>query len=98
MPAEIPEDILNNIASIDVFEYQEGTINNDFIVFSIYVGEKSTLNELITSNKKILIRIKDNKIIVMNELGDNDIVVHNKDELQKIIKIISIEHQFYKKS
>ena len=113
LPAEIPEDILNNIASIDVFEYHKGAINNGFIAFSIFVGEKSTLDELITSNKKILIndntkiedlnkpilyRIKDNKIIIINELRDNDIVVHNKDELQKVIKIISIEYQKIKDS
>ncbi len=113
LPAEIPENILNNIGSIDVFEYHEGTINNGFVAFSIYVGEKSTLDELITSNKKILIndntkiedlnkpilyRIKDHKIIIMNELRENDIVVHNKEELQEIIKIISIESQKIKDS
>ena len=113
LPTEIPEDILKDIASIDVFEYHEGAINNGFIAFSIYVGEKTTLDDLITCNKKVLIsdntkikdlnkpilyRIKYNKIIIMNELRDNDIVVHNKDELQKVIKIISIEYQNIKDS
>ena len=37
LPAEIPDEILDNIGSIDVFEYHEGTINNGFIAFSIYV-------------------------------------------------------------
>ena len=106
LPEEIPKDILNNIGSIDVFEYHEGVINNGFIAFSIYVGEKGTLDELITSNKKILIkdnikiedlnkpilyRIKDNKIIIMNELKDNDIVVNNQEELKQIITKLSTE-------
>ena len=42
---EIPEDL----ASVDVFEYQEGTVNNGVIVFSIFVGEKSTIDEMINS-------------------------------------------------
>ena len=40
---EIPKDL----ASVDVFEYQEGATNNGIIVFSIFVGEKSTIDELI---------------------------------------------------
>lgn len=40
---EIPEDL----ASIDVFEYQEGASNGGIIVFSIFVGEKATIDELI---------------------------------------------------
>lgn len=42
---EIPEDL----ASVDVFEYQEGTVNNGVIVFSIFVGEKSTIDEMINT-------------------------------------------------
>ena len=112
LPAEIPDEILDNIGSIDVFEYHEGTINNGFIAFSIYVGEKSTLKELITYNKKIVInnnkiedlnkpiiyRIIDDKIIIINKLRENDIVVHNKEELQKVINILSIELQKLKTS
>lgn len=111
LPAEISENILNNIASIDVFEYHEGSINNGFVAFRIYVGEKGTLSELITTNKKIkinttissldkpiLYQIVDNNIIIRNELEENDIVVYNKDELKNVIDILSIEFQKLKKT
>ena len=79
-----------------------------FMAFSIYVGEKSSLNDLITSNKKIAIknnakienldnpllyRIINNKIIILRELNSNDIVVQNKEELQQVLKNLSLEFQ-----
>ncbi len=106
LPTNIPDDILNNIASIDVFEYHEGKINNGFIAFSIYVGKKNTLNNLLTYQEKIttknnikianvndlvLYRIIDNQIIILNTLKPNDIVVQNKEELKQIINNLSLE-------
>jgi hypothetical protein len=51
---EIPEDL----ASVDVFEYQEGTVNNGVIVFSIFVGEKSTIDELIDIKDGIKLELR----------------------------------------
>lgn len=51
---EIPEDL----ASVDVFEYQEGTVNNGVIVFSIFVGEKSTIDKLIDIKDGIKLELR----------------------------------------
>lgn len=51
---ELPKDL----ASVDVFEYQEGTVNNGVIVFSIFVGEKSTIDELIDIKDGIKLELR----------------------------------------
>ena len=66
LPVDISINILKDFASIDVFEYHEGSINSGFIAFSIYVGEKSSLNHLITSNKKIAIKNNEIKVSAIN--------------------------------
>lgn len=50
--------IPDNLASVDVFEYQEGMVNNGIVVFSIFVGEKSTIEDLAEMNddKRIQLR------------------------------------------
>ena len=47
-----------NLASVDVFEYQEGTTNNGIIVFSIFVGEKATIDELIDIKDGLKIELR----------------------------------------
>lgn len=52
---EIPEDL----AAVDVFEYQEGSVNNGIVVFSIYVGEKSTIDELVDMPRDKKLKLRD---------------------------------------
>lgn len=80
---DIPEDL----ASIDVFEYHEGLINGGNIVFSIYVGETTTINKLITRNamanlktaRNILIPSVDSPICIQDRL-DKKVVFANINE------------------
>lgn len=52
---EIPEEL----SSIDVFEYQEGFISGGEIVFTIYVGEKSTIDEMVDANDGLKMHLRD---------------------------------------
>lgn len=80
---DIPEDL----ASIDVFEYHEGLINGGNIVFSIYVGETTTINKLITRNaianlktaRNIVIPSVDSPICIQDRL-DKKVVFANINE------------------
>ena len=49
LPNDISDDILDKISKLDVFEYHEGTINTGYIAFSIYVGNITTINNLVNS-------------------------------------------------
>lgn len=48
-----------NLAGIDVFEYQEGFIAGGEIVFSIYVGQKSTIDEIVDMNDGIRMQLRE---------------------------------------
>lgn len=52
---EIPEEL----SSVDVFEYQEGFISGGEIVFSIYVGEKSTIDEMVDAKDGINMQLRE---------------------------------------
>jgi len=53
-------DIPNELVSVDVCEYHEGTVIGGASVFSIYIGQKSTIERLFAkgSNNKIKIKNK----------------------------------------
>ena len=55
----IPDDLV----SIDVFEYHEGLVNGGNTVFSIYIGEVTTINNLIKSNTMLDVKIAKNIVI-----------------------------------
>ena len=55
----IPDDLV----SIDVFEYHEGLVNGGKIAFSIYIGEVTSINNLIKSNTMSDVRISKNIVI-----------------------------------
>ena len=74
---EIPEDL----SVVDVFEYQEGTSANGIIVFSIYVGNKSTVGELVEIKDGKHIKLRDeieipsiDSDICYQTIGDNRVV------------------------
>lgn len=52
---EIPEEL----SVVDVFEYQEGFISGGEIVFSIYVGEKSTIDEMVDAKDGIGMQLRE---------------------------------------
>ena len=52
---EFPEEL----SSIDVFEYQEGFISGGEIAFTIYVGHKSTIEEMVDMNDGIKMHLRD---------------------------------------
>lgn len=47
-----------NLVSIDLFEYQEGTANYGNIVYHIYIGEKTTFNNLIEEISSKTVTVK----------------------------------------
>lgn len=59
LPLERDLAIPSELASIDVFEYQEGFISGGEIVFSIYVGKKDTIEKMIDMNDGIGMQLRD---------------------------------------
>lgn len=49
----------SELASVDVFEYQEGFISGGEIVFTIYVGEKSTIDKIADIKDGIRMQLRD---------------------------------------
>lgn len=66
------------VASLDVFEYHEGLANWGNIAFTIYIGEMTTINELINKNAISKVKITnnidissiDNSICIQTVLGE----------------------------
>ena len=77
--------IPNDLVSIDVFEYHEGLVNGGKIAFSIYIGEVTSINNLIKSNTMSDVRISKN--IVITSI-DSPICI--KDRLDKKIVFANI--------
>lgn len=50
----------DNIASLDVFEYHEGLVNGGSIVFSIYIGQITNINNLVNRNEMSNVKITKN--------------------------------------
>lgn len=48
------------IVSLDVFEYHEGLVNGGNIVFSIYIGKITTINNLVNTNAMSNVKISKN--------------------------------------
>ena len=67
----------DNIASLDVFECHEGLVNGGSIVFSIYIGQITSINNLVNANamsnvkiaKNIEILSVDSPICIQTEQG-----------------------------
>lgn len=74
------------IASLDVFEYHEGLVNGGNIIFSIYIGEITTINNLINTNE-----ISDIKIAKNIEISsvDSPICTQTVSEKQIIFAIVN---------
>ena len=77
--------IPNDLVSIDVFEYHEGLVNGGNTIFSIYIGEVTSINNLIKSNTMSDVRISKN--IVITSI-DSPICI--KDRLDKKIVFANI--------
>ena len=56
----------DNIASLDVFEYHEGLVNGGSIVFSIYIGQITSINNLV--NRNAMSNVKINKNIEISSI------------------------------
>lgn len=106
LPKDIPNDILDKVSRLDVFEYHEGNINTGYIAFSIYVGNITTINNLVSNkdnfkfvniNKSIdldtpvLYRKIDNTKLIVNILNANDVVVKDREELKNVLNLLSNE-------
>ena len=78
----IPDDLV----STDVFEYHEGLVNGGNTVFSIYIGEVTSINNLIKSNTMSDVRISKN--IVITSI-DNPICI--QDRLDKKVVFANIK-------
>lgn len=86
-------DIPDTLAAIDVFEYQEGVVNQGYVLFHIYVGEKATFSELfeLKGDKKIKIKGTleipgiDSKVCYQDVNGDN-FVFATVDDCDVVVK------------
>ena len=47
LPLDLEDSIPSNIASVDVYEYQEGSITGGYLLYTMYVGFKSTIDEMV---------------------------------------------------
>ena len=98
-------DLPENVVAMDVFLYQEGINNGAKKAFSIYVGEKMTLKELVFKTKSFEVVVSENNelqpgslLLVQNIMdrkvasaiiNENDIVVENREQLIMAVEEIS---------
>ena len=98
-------DLPENVGAMDVFLYQEGINIGAKKVFSIYVGEKMTLKELVFKAKSFEVVVSENNelepdslLLVQNIMdrkvasaiiNENDIVVENREQLIMVVEEIS---------
>ena len=98
-------DLPENVVAMDVFLYQEGINNGAKKAFSIYVGEKMTLKELVFKAKNFEVVVSENNelqpgslLLVQNIMdrkvasaiiNENDIVVENREQLIMVVEEIS---------
>ena len=98
-------DLPKNVVAMDVFEYQEGINNGAKKVFSIYVGEKMTLKQLVLkadSFEAVVpenIELQPDSLLLVQNIMDrkvasaiinkNDIVVENREQLIMVVEEIS---------
>ena len=98
-------DLPENVVAMDVFLYQEGINNGAKKAFSIYVGEKMTLKELVFKTKSFEVVVSENNelqpgslLLVQNIMdrkvalaiiNENDIVVENREQLIMVVEEIS---------
>ena len=98
-------DLPENVVAMDVFLYQEGINNGAKKAFSIYVGEKMTLKELVFKTKSFEVVVTENNelqpgslLLVQNIMdrkvasaiiNENDIVVENREQLIMAVEEIS---------
>ena len=78
--------IPSQVASVDLFEYQEGFIAGGEIVFSIFVGEKSTIDEMIDKNDGIGMHLKDEIEIPSVKTPVCYQVVNNKKKIYAVLE------------
>lgn len=76
------------VASLDVFEYQEGLFNGGTIVFSIYIGKIESIKNLVGTNKISNVKIVENvkitsiysPVCTQNVLGKTVVFASLKDQ------------------
>lgn len=78
--------IPSEVASVDVFEYQEGFIAGGEIVFSIYVGEKATIDEMIDMKDGIGMHLRDEIEIPSVDTPVCYQVVDNKKKIYAVLE------------
>lgn len=96
--------IPDELVSVDVFENHEGLITGGNVAFKICIGRATTLKELVSEHKKIktkknlYISSIDDSICIQDGLEEQvifatlfwqDIVVENKEQLVKVIEMLS---------
>lgn len=78
-------DIPNELVSVDVCEYHEGTVMGGASVFSIYIGEKSTIEKLFAKGTNNKIKIK-NKLEIPTV--DSPICYQEKDGVKTVFSVL----------
>ncbi len=86
-------DIPDTLAAIDVFEYQEGVVNQGYVLFHIYVGERKTFSELLELNGEKKVKVKRtleilgiDRNICYQEVNGNNFVFATVDDCDVVVK------------
>lgn len=102
-----------NLAAIDVCEYQEGLLTGGAVIFSIYIGERGSIEDLMLEINNIVFgnnvevpSIKSpicfqniaGKRVVFAKLNQQDIVVKNIEQLKEVLDKLSTEFSLLCKS
>lgn len=59
LPVDEEISLPRELTAVDLFEYQEGFMSGGKIVFSIYVGKKSTIDNMVDMNDGIGMKLRD---------------------------------------
>ena len=90
---QLEGDLPKNVAAMDVFKYQEGINNGAKKVFSIYVGEKITLKQLVLKAKSFEVVVPENielqpdSLLLVQNIMDRKVasaIINKNDIVEKI--------------
>lgn len=100
LPVDAEVSLPSELASVDVFEYQEGFIAGGEIAFSIYVGEKSTIDEIVDMKDGIRMQLRDEIEIPSVDTPVCYQIVDNKKKIYAVLDendVVARDHNELKK-
>ncbi|MBQ6687273.1 MAG: hypothetical protein IJN03_01980 [Bacilli bacterium] len=109
LPISSEYSLPEGVASLDVFEYHEGLANFGNVAFTIYIGEVTTVNNLINTNAISKVKITNNldissvdsSICIQTVLGKSIVFANVKEQdvvvenIERLIEFIECLSNYF---